>query len=93
MNEKRIEPRYLKAQEVADYLSIGRNTVDLLVKQGRLPEPISLTNKIKRWDRQQIDSLLSGGELDDFDEQVRRMIDESKTQGVQKYDKDAGRRE
>lgn len=52
--------RYLDARGVADYLSISRNMVDILVRDGKIPAPISLTKRLKRWDRQAIDAALAG---------------------------------
>lgn len=54
------EARYMNAQAVADYLSISRNMVDILVDRGKLPPPIPLTNRLKRWDRRAIDAALAG---------------------------------
>jgi predicted DNA-binding transcriptional regulator AlpA len=54
------DARYIDARGVADYLSISRNMVDILVRDGKLPPPISLTKKLKRWDREAIDAALAG---------------------------------
>lgn len=52
--------RYLNATDVANYISISRTMVDILVGRGVLPEPIELTPRLKRWDRLAIDKALSG---------------------------------
>jgi predicted DNA-binding transcriptional regulator AlpA len=54
------EGRYLNAAAVAEYLSVSRNMVDILVQRGALPKPIILTSRLKRWDRLAIDAKLAG---------------------------------
>lgn len=55
--------RYLDARTLADYLSISRTMVDQLVERGRLPKPIELTPRLKRWDREAVDAALAGTPL------------------------------
>ena len=57
------DSRYLDARGVADYLSISRTLVDQLVERGLLPKPIALTERVKRWDREAIDTALAGTAL------------------------------
>lgn len=58
-------PRYLDAQAAAEYLSISRSTLDLLVDRGVLPKPRELTPRVKRWDREAIDKAIAAGQVDD----------------------------
>lgn len=51
--------RYLDARGVADYMSISRAMVDILVTRGILPPAIELTPRLKRWDREAIDAALA----------------------------------
>lgn len=59
----RIEPRYLTADQVCDYLSVSRGTIDKLVREKRIPAPIMLTPRLPRWDRLAIDATLVGTAL------------------------------
>ncbi len=59
----RIEPRYLTADQVCEYLSISRGTIDKLVREKRIPAPIMLTPRLPRWDRLAIDAALAGTAL------------------------------
>jgi predicted DNA-binding transcriptional regulator AlpA len=52
-------PRYLDARGVADYISISRAMVDILVDRGVLPAAIELSPRLKRWDREAIDAALA----------------------------------
>jgi predicted DNA-binding transcriptional regulator AlpA len=52
--------RYLSAQDVAAYMRISRSMVDHLVEAGKLPRPIPLTPRLKRWDKEAIDAALVG---------------------------------
>lgn len=54
------DARYLDARGVAEYLSISRAMVDVLVRRGKLPRPIFLTPRLPRWDREAIDRALAG---------------------------------
>ena len=79
---ERIEPRYLTAQEVCQYITCSRSQLDALVKAGRLPEPIRLTDRMIRWDRQAIDAALSSRPtLDSADAALARMADAQAAQG------------
>lgn len=74
-------PRYLDTRGVADYLTISRNMVPILVQRGALPPPVQLSDRIKRWDREAIDAALAGGEInvqgrESLDAATRRMADE-----------------
>jgi predicted DNA-binding transcriptional regulator AlpA len=55
------DPRYLDQQAVAAYLMISRAMVGQLVERGKLPPPVELTPRLKRWDRQAIDAALASG--------------------------------
>ena len=53
-------PRYIDAETLADYISVSRSSLPRLIKDGVLPAPIDLTDKIKRWDREAVDAKLAG---------------------------------
>lgn len=53
-----ITPRYLSASDLAAYLSISRTMVATLVESGRLPQPVYLTPKLPRWDREAVDEAM-----------------------------------
>lgn len=44
----------LDVKQVAELLNIGVSTVWALVKKGRFPEPIRLTNRCSRWKRSDV---------------------------------------
>lgn len=52
------ESRYLSADKLAEYLCISRSMVGALVKAGRLPEPVYLTSRLPRWDREKVDRAM-----------------------------------
>lgn len=54
-----IQPRYLSATALAQYLDMSRNMVDALVRSGKLPKPVYLTTRMPRWDREQVDAALA----------------------------------
>lgn len=51
--------RYLTAQQVAEYLSVSRSTVNALVRAKKIPRPIRITDRVIRWDREAIDKMLA----------------------------------
>lgn len=53
-----VQPRYLSTTDLAAYLGVSRNMVDRLVKSGRLPQPVYLTKRLPRWDREAVDAAL-----------------------------------
>lgn len=55
--------RYLSAQQTADYLGITKDAVYRLARIGVLPAIKKLGPKTRRWDRNAIDHLMSGGGL------------------------------
>lgn len=55
---KELEPRYLTAKQAAGWLNIGRRTFDDLVRKGALPEPIRLSERLIRWDREELAKAL-----------------------------------
>jgi prophage regulatory protein len=59
-----LSPRYLTAQDVCAYIRCSRNQIDVLVRAGRLPQPIRLTDRMVRWDREAIDAMLGSGAND-----------------------------
>lgn len=76
------ETRYLDLQGVADYLSIGRTTVQQLVERNVLPKPIYLTPRLPRWDRHALDAAVARNagiavqSADDPTEAVRELCNE-----------------
>lgn len=56
----RIEPRYLTADQVCEYLSISREDLDRLVRDRRIPAPIELAPGLQRWDRFAVDASMNG---------------------------------
>ena len=88
--------RYLDAQGVADYLSVSRNMVPILVSRGVIPKPIEISSRLKRWDVQAIDARLAGGSSDvtraSGAELTRRMADEIRSQGGGRKARNARRR-
>jgi predicted DNA-binding transcriptional regulator AlpA len=58
--QRDLGPRYLDTRAVATYLSVSRYAVAMLVSKGRIPKPIELAPRLKRWDREAIDAALAG---------------------------------
>jgi predicted DNA-binding transcriptional regulator AlpA len=54
------EARYLGRRDLAAYLSCSENKVDDMVRKGKLPEPVYLEPRMPRWDREAVDTALSG---------------------------------
>ena len=52
-------PRYLSLKAVGEYLMIAPQTVEDLVRSGRLPRPIELAPRLERWDKEAIDAALA----------------------------------
>lgn len=50
---------YLTAREVAARLKITRNTVDVLVRRGKIPPPIRLGSRLLRWDARALDAAMA----------------------------------
>jgi prophage regulatory protein len=48
----------LRDKEVAEMLSIGRSTVWLYVRDGRLPKPIKLSDRVSVWKVSDIRALI-----------------------------------
>lgn len=69
------EPRYLNARDTAHYLSIGVSTLHQLVNAGRLPKPIVLTPRVKRWDKVAIDQAIAAGRVPDPHEDMDRITE------------------
>lgn len=84
------EPRYLTAAEVCQYLSCSRSQLDNLVKAGRLPQPIRLTGRMIRWDREAIDAAMTGRRnRASADDAVARIVDEQASAGRSRRQKAA----
>lgn len=54
-----MEPRYLRAKEAAQYLSISRATLYRLVHSVALLPPTKLTAAVRVWDKQDLDDFVS----------------------------------
>ncbi|MBP6818289.1 MAG: AlpA family phage regulatory protein [Ferrovibrio sp.] len=50
--------RYLSLAGLAQYLACSRSTINNLVASGRLPQPVYLTPKLPRWDREKVDEAM-----------------------------------
>lgn len=57
MNDVKNNKRYMRAKQVANYLSIGLSTVWFMAKQGKL-HSIKLTSKVTVFDKDEIDNLI-----------------------------------
>lgn len=51
--------RFLRVKDVAEMLSIGKSTVWLYTKAGRLPKPIKLSPKVTVWKLSEIEQFMS----------------------------------
>jgi excisionase family DNA binding protein len=53
--------RYLTQNQLAEYLNVGRDMIPVLIKDGRVPEPIALWDspRGRRWDRERVDAFLA----------------------------------
>ena len=58
-----MKKKYLRAKDVAEYLSIGRSSVWLLSKQNRLT-PIKLSERVTVFDIDEINKLISDVPID-----------------------------
>lgn len=54
-----MEPRFLRAKEAAQYLSISKATLYRLVQKEALPPPTKLTEAVSVWDRRDLDHFVS----------------------------------
>jgi excisionase family DNA binding protein len=89
--------RYLTKQGVAAYLSISLSTVERRVKTGRLPAPLDLEGRVKRWDRDAIDSAMTRRPdtprpADTVAAATQRIVDEILAKGRLRKTQGAGRR-
>lgn len=53
-----IEPRVLRREVAAHYLSISPTSFDSLVDGGLIPPPKTLKSRIKIWDRRALDRVI-----------------------------------
>jgi predicted DNA-binding transcriptional regulator AlpA len=51
----RIEPRGLSRTDAAAYVGVSPSMFDLMVKDGRMPEPKRINSRVV-WDRRQLDN-------------------------------------
>jgi len=54
---------YMRAQQLAEFLAIGRSTVWRWVANGNLPKPIKLTGGVSVWRTEDIISLTKAKEI------------------------------
>lgn len=50
---------FIRVQQVANMLSIGKSTVWLWVKQNKLPQPIHLSARISVWKASEINNFIA----------------------------------
>lgn len=56
------DPRWLDAEAAAAYISVRPDTLQRLVRQGRIPRPeYPLGPRTPRWDRAALDAVFEGG--------------------------------
>lgn len=51
--------KYLRVKDVAEMLSIGKSTVWLYAKTGKLPKPIKLSPNVTVWKLSDIEQMLA----------------------------------
>lgn len=51
--------KFLRVKDVADMLAIGKSTVWLYTKTGKLPQPIKLSPKVTVWKLSEIEQFMS----------------------------------
>ncbi len=56
---------YLTREEVADLLKINARSVERLVRQGKLPEPVQLSTRIFRFRKSDLEKVLQGPRPED----------------------------
>lgn len=82
-------PRLLTLKAVAVYLSVSPSTVRRLAERGEIPSPIKLSERLLRWDRNQLEALFERPERrkDDPDELLARWEDENRKKAAQGRDR------
>ena len=67
----RVEPRGLSRVEAADYVGVSPSMFDILVQDGRMPQPKRINSRVV-WDRRRLDEafeeLPDGVERNPWDE-------------------------
>ena len=58
MNDEQLQPRWLTPDEAATYISVSRTTFWRLVKNGDLPAPSKVGERLVRHDRLQLDKYM-----------------------------------
>jgi len=53
-----LEPRVLRREVAAQYLSISPTSFDSLVDDGVIPRPKTIKSRIKIWDKQALDRVI-----------------------------------
>jgi prophage regulatory protein len=54
--------RLIRVQEVAEILGIGKSTVWLWVKLGKIPAPIHLSTRVSAWKLSAINNFIASAE-------------------------------
>ena len=49
----------LRIQEVANFTSLAKSTINLWVSQGKFPKPLSLSPTVKVWRQSDIDTWIN----------------------------------
>jgi prophage regulatory protein len=53
MTEHRLQ-RFVRKGDLPDYVGLRRTTIEELIKQGRFPKPIKLTERAVAWSEQEL---------------------------------------
>ena len=53
------EERMLRLRSVVSMTGLSKSTLYRLIKQGRFPQPLRLTQRAVRWRREEVDEWLS----------------------------------
>lgn len=53
-----LTDEFLTIEELAGSLKVGRASIDRMVTDGRLPEPMVISKRIRRWRRSEVEKYL-----------------------------------
>lgn len=51
-------PTWINKQELADMLSVGKRSIDYLVKTKKLPPPVRISDRVPLWDLDKVNALM-----------------------------------
>jgi predicted DNA-binding transcriptional regulator AlpA len=57
-DRQRVEPRGLSRTEAAAYIGVSPSMLDLMVKDGRMPQPKCINSR-RVWDRRELDEAFA----------------------------------